>query len=74
MFAGVRPDIGQSFSMSSMVRPASAVEIATLINAITAGSGFRLGWHRAESRCKVLVKPMPIEHKSAEHSLKKEHR
>jgi hypothetical protein len=50
MFASVRPDIGQSFSMSSMVRPASAVEIATLINAITAGSGFSLGWHRAESR------------------------
>jgi hypothetical protein len=26
---------------------------------IAAVNGFRLGWHRAQRRCEVLVKPMP---------------
>jgi hypothetical protein len=46
-------------SLEAKGKRETQIECATLINAITAGSGFRLGWHRAESRCEVLVKPMP---------------
>ena len=51
-------------SLEAKGKREAQIECATLINAITAG--FRLGCHRAESRCEVLVKPLPA-HREEEH-------